>query len=68
MVDCGRWDIILSMSITSSKCQQKLTFDSKKAAMAAAVVASFQYSRSDKSKLKAYKCKSCQLWHLATKW
>ncbi|QQS64615.1 hypothetical protein IPO96_03495 [Candidatus Saccharibacteria bacterium] len=56
------------MSTTSEKCQQKLSFDSKKAAMTAATVASFQHHRGEKTKLKAYQCKSCQLWHLATKW
>lgn len=43
-------------------CTGKLAFDTQKAAEAAAVVADFQHG----TKLRAYKCKHCGLWHMST--
>ena len=44
-------------------CADKLAFDTKEQAEATALAADWQHGAS----LKAYKCKHCQLWHLATK-
>ena len=44
------------------KCEDKMTFDTKKEAEKTAVVAEFQRD----TKLKVYKCKSCNLWHLSS--
>jgi hypothetical protein len=43
-------------------CEEKLAFDTKKAANASAVVAEYQHG----TKLKIYKCPTCGLWHLAS--
>lgn len=43
-------------------CVEKLAFDTKKQAMAAATVAKFQHG----TNLKVYRCKYCGLWHLAS--
>ena len=43
-------------------CSEKLTFDTQKQAATAALVASHQHG----SKLKVYKCRYCNLWHLAS--
>jgi hypothetical protein len=43
-------------------CAEKITFDTKKAAVTAATVAEFQHG----TKLKPYKCSHCGLWHLAS--
>jgi hypothetical protein len=43
-------------------CEGKLSFDTKKAAGASAVVAKYQHG----TKLKVYLCKHCSLWHLAS--
>lgn len=43
-------------------CVEKLAFDTKKAAEATAVVASYQHG----TQLKAYVCRYCGLWHLAS--
>lgn len=43
-------------------CSEKLAFDSKKAADASAVAIKYQRG----TKLKAYKCQYCGLWHLAS--
>jgi hypothetical protein len=40
----------------------KLAFASKKEAIASATVAQWRYN----SRLKAYQCKQCGQWHLAT--
>ncbi len=44
-------------------CSEKLAFDTKEQANAAALVAEHQRN----VKLNSYKCKYCHLWHLATK-
>ncbi|HEX7633130.1 MAG TPA: hypothetical protein VF401_02260 [Candidatus Saccharimonadales bacterium] len=43
-------------------CADKLAFDTQKQANAAAVVAAHQYG----AKLKSYRCKHCDLWHLSS--
>ena len=43
-------------------CANKLTFDTREQARAAAVVADLQHD----TKLKVYLCKHCQLYHLAS--
>ena len=43
-------------------CAEKLAFDSKEAAEGAAVYANHRHG----TKLKVYKCRNCQLWHLAS--
>ena len=47
---------------TELPCADKLAFDTKKAAEATATVAGYQHG----TKLKAYTCRYCQLWHLAS--
>jgi len=46
----------------SSGCDSKMVFDSKAEAENAVRVAEYQRG----SKLKAYKCAKCQLWHLSS--
>lgn len=46
------------------KCQDKMAFDTEKQAKTAATVALHQRG----TKLKAYRCKSCRLWHLSSSW
>lgn len=43
-------------------CADKLTFDTKKQAQAAAIVADYQHG----TKLKVYMCRFCHLWHMAS--
>jgi hypothetical protein len=43
-------------------CDEKMAFDTKKEAENAAIVAEFQRG----SKLKIYKCRNCNLWHLSS--
>ncbi len=43
-------------------CKDKMAFDTKKDAEDSARVAEYQHD----TKLKVYKCKNCQLWHLAS--
>lgn len=43
-------------------CQDKARYSTQKESMAAATVAKYQHG----SKLSTYKCKYCELWHLAT--
>jgi hypothetical protein len=43
-------------------CAEKITYDTKPAAEGAAAAADWQHGAS----LKAYKCRHCHLWHLAT--
>lgn len=43
-------------------CAEKLVFDTPKQAQAAATVAQYQHG----AKLKAYLCRYCRLWHLAS--
>jgi len=43
-------------------CADKLAFDSRQAAEAAALAADWQHGIS----LHAYKCRHCQLWHLSS--
>jgi len=44
------------------QCSGKMGFDSAGEAQNAAVVAAHQHG----SKLKVYKCRKCDLWHLAS--
>ena len=48
---------------TPPKCLDKLAFNSQKEAWTAATVARFQHGD---VRLKAYRCKDCGLWHLAS--
>ncbi len=43
-------------------CADKLAFDTERQAKVAANVAEYQHG----TKLKAYHCKHCSLWHLAS--
>jgi hypothetical protein len=43
-------------------CNEKMAFDTRKQAEAAATVALYQYG----AKLKAYRCRYCGLWHLSS--
>lgn len=43
-------------------CSDKLAFDTRKQAQAAATVALHQHG----TKLKTYLCRHCGLWHLST--
>ena len=43
-------------------CHEKLAFDTRKQAEAAAVVAEYQHG----AKLHVYQCRYCGLWHLAS--
>jgi hypothetical protein len=43
-------------------CDEKLVFDSEKQAVAVATTLKYQRS----TKLKAYLCPNCKLWHLAS--
>jgi hypothetical protein len=43
-------------------CAEKIAFDTSKEAGAAANVAEYRYG----TKLKAYQCSYCQLWHLSS--
>lgn len=43
-------------------CHDKLGFDTQKQARTAALVADYQYS----AKLKVYRCRDCDLWHLSS--
>lgn len=43
-------------------CSHKISFDSQKEATTSATVAQHQHG----TKLKAYRCKFCKLWHLAS--
>lgn len=47
---------------TTMPCADKLSFDTKVAAEGSAVVAEWQHG----TKLKAYQCRHCDLWHLAS--
>lgn len=48
--------------MNNSKCDDKMAFDSKKEAENSAVVTEFQRG----TKLKVYKCRECNLWHLSS--
>ena len=43
-------------------CNEKLSFDTKKQADTAGLVAELQHN----AKLKSYRCSYCNLWHLAS--
>jgi hypothetical protein len=43
-------------------CAEKLAFDTQSAAKAEATATQWRHG----TKLKTYKCKQCQLWHLAS--
>ncbi len=47
---------------TQLPCADKLVFDSKLQANAAANVAEYQHG----TVLKSYRCRHCHLWHLAS--
>ena len=47
---------------TELPCSEKLAFDAKHDAEASAVVVRYQHG----TKVKAYKCQYCYLWHLAS--
>lgn len=44
-------------------CSEKVVFDTRVEAAAAGMAADWQHG----AKLRAYKCRHCQLWHLASK-
>lgn len=44
-------------------CSEKMVFNTKKEADATALTADWQHGAS----LKSYKCRYCQLWHLASR-
>lgn len=44
-------------------CADKISFESRDKALATAATAQFQYG----SRLKVYRCRDCNLWHLASK-
>jgi len=44
------------------QCSEKLAFDTKQQAEAAATVAAYQHG----SKVKPYVCRDCGLWHLSS--
>lgn len=46
----------------SPTCEDKLAFDTKKAAEAAVLTVSWQRG----TKLKVYQCRRCQLWHMTS--
>lgn len=50
------------MEPIENKCSEKMTFDTKAEAQTTAIVAKHQRG----SDLKVYKCKECDLWHLAS--
>jgi hypothetical protein len=45
-----------------TQCETKMSFDTKKQAHDAARIAMLQHN----TKLKVYKCRKCELWHLAS--
>jgi hypothetical protein len=47
---------------TQLPCADKLAFDTRGQAEAAATVAQYQH----RTQLKPYRCKHCGLWHLAS--
>lgn len=49
-------------SESSLPCAEKMTFDSQKQAEATATTVGWQRG----SKVKAYKCQHCELWHLSS--
>lgn len=51
-----------SDSISVMKCENKMSFDTKEEAQTTATVASHQRG----SKLTAYRCSKCSLWHLSS--
>lgn len=50
------------MSNDELPCADKLTFETKQQAENGAVVTKWRYG----TKLKAYQCKHCGLWHLSS--
>lgn len=50
----------------TKSCASKLSFNTQKEAWTAATVARFQHGGG--ARLKAYRCKVCDLWHLASKY
>lgn len=53
---------ITSNTDESLPCADKLAFDTRQAAQAAATVAAYQHG----TQLVAYHCRYCGLWHLAS--
>lgn len=52
-----------NISLESLPCADKLPFDSRESAGAAAVYAGFRYAG---TKPHPYKCRYCDRWHLST--
>jgi len=50
------------MNMEELPCADKLVYDSKKEAQAAATALNYQKG----SQLRPYKCRHCQLWHLTS--
>ncbi len=48
--------------IEALPCAEKLAFDTRTAAQAAAAAADWQYG----ARLKTYRCRHCNLWHLSS--
>ena len=54
----------MAYTFSMDVCKEKMSFDSKKQADDAALVASHQRG----SKLKSYRCRNCELWHLSSRY
>jgi len=52
-----------SLDATALPCADKLAFDTQQEAAASAVVAEYRHG----TKLKTYRCRYCDLWHLASR-
>jgi hypothetical protein len=53
----------LNLANKDLPCSDKMVFDTKDEAEASGLAAEWQHGGS----LKAYQCKHCHLWHLATR-
>jgi hypothetical protein len=62
MVYMQIWRVIMPEDQEVLPCAEKLTFDTKKEAEAAALVANYQHG----ARLKVYVCTYCGLWHLSS--
>ena len=52
----------------TKSCEDKIAFATKREAETAATVAKWEHGSQPQSKLIAYKCKECDLFHLASKY
>ena len=52
----------MNEEIPELPCKDKLAFDTKKEAEATATVVQYRYG----SKVRAYRCRHCSLWHLSS--